>query len=54
MVTWGQGQVKFQIALIELKVGESNSEDRAGMKMISRRVSPKVRFKVIWILLQLS
>ena len=38
LVTWGQGQVKFQIAPIELKLGESDPKDRAGMKMISRRV----------------
>ena len=49
-----KGQVKFQIAPIELKLGESDPKDRAGMKMISRRVSSKVRFKAIWILLRLS
>ena len=41
LVTWGQGQVKFKITPIELKLGESDPKDRAGMKMISRRVTPK-------------
>ena len=42
LVTRVKGQVKFQIAPIELKLGESNPEGRAGMKLISRRVSSNV------------
>ena len=38
LVTRVKGQVKFQIAPIELKLGESDPKDRAGMKMILRRV----------------
>ena len=38
LVTWVKVKVKFKIAPIELKLGESDPKDRAGMKMISRRV----------------
>ena len=47
----GQVQGHLDIAPIELKLGESNPKDRAGMKLISRRVSSKVRFKVICLFL---
>ena len=42
LVTRVKGQLKFQIAPIELKRGESNPEGGAGMKLISRRVSSNV------------
>ena len=47
----GQVQGHLDIAPIKLKLGESNSKDSAGMKLISRRVSSKVKFKVIWVFL---
>ena len=50
-VPQGQVQGHLDIAPIELKLGESNPKDRAGMKLISRRVSSKVKFKVIWVFL---
>jgi len=37
-----KGRVKFQIAPIGLKVGESNPEGRANIKLILRRASSNV------------
>ncbi len=42
LVTWGQDQVKFQVAPVELKLGSSNPEDRGSIKLISIRMPSNV------------